>query len=277
MPAKTQFSSPPYKRSNLRRQLGKTFFTWRRRFAWLLYKRSFACTRQAAPLPHTVFSHRTPLLRQLRDLEMWLQHNKVTNLKLAVARMEGIILRPGQTFSFWRLVGRPTAKKGYLPGMVLSGGSFCPQTGGGLCQLSNLIYWMTLHTPLTVTERWRHNFDIFPDADRTQPFGSGATVAYNYIDLQIKNNTDTPYQLHVSVDDTHLHGQWRAEKTADCKYLVYESSHRISHEWWGGYMRHNILRRKVLDGEGRQINDEHIVENHAVMTYEPLLADSRTP
>ena len=46
-------------------------------------------------------------------------------------------------------------------------------TGGGLCQLSNLIYWMTLHTPLTITERYRHSYDVFPDSNRTQPFGSG--------------------------------------------------------------------------------------------------------
>ena len=45
--------------------------------------------------------------------------------------------------------------------MVLHYGSFQTGIGGGLCQLSNLIYWMTLHTPLTVTERYRHSFDVF--------------------------------------------------------------------------------------------------------------------
>ena len=86
---------------------------------------------------------------------------------------------------------RPTrilkAGKCLTGGMVLHNGGFKPGVGGGLCQLSNLIYWMTLHTPLTVVERWRHSYDVFPDAERTQPFGSGATVAYNHIDLQIRN------------------------------------------------------------------------------------------
>jgi len=49
--------------------------------------------------------------------------------------------------------------------------------------------------PLAVTERWRHNYDVFPDSDRTQPFGSGATVAFNYIDLQITNETNSTFQL----------------------------------------------------------------------------------
>lgn len=49
---------------------------------------------------------------------------------------------------------------------------------------------MTIHTPLTVVERWRHTYDVFPDNNRTQPFASGATCAYPALDLQIENRTD---------------------------------------------------------------------------------------
>lgn len=101
------------------------------------------------------------------------QENKVTNLKLAVKRLDGLILYPGETFSYWKRIGKPTARKGYKEGMVLFLGQIGGDIGGGLCQLSNLIFWMTLHTPLTVTERYRHSHDVFPDANRTQPFGSG--------------------------------------------------------------------------------------------------------
>ena len=83
--------------------------------------------------------------------------------------------------------------------------------GGGICQLSNLIYWMTIHTPLTVTQRYRHSYDVFSDSNRTQPFGSGATCAYNYLDLQIKNETNSTYQLVVYLTDTHLVGEWRSD------------------------------------------------------------------
>ena len=100
-------------------------------------------------------------------------------------------------------------KQGYVDGMVLFYGTFKKGIGGGLCQLSNLIYWATLHTPLTVTERYRHSFDVFPDSRRTQPFGSGATCSYNYLDLQIKNETSEPYQLHLFLTDSHLVGEWR--------------------------------------------------------------------
>ena len=78
---------------------------------------------------------------------MQYQYNKITNLRLAAARLDGVVLRPGETFSYWRLIGRPSRRKGYLDGIVLFCGTFRPGVGGGLCQMSNLIFWMTLHTP----------------------------------------------------------------------------------------------------------------------------------
>jgi vancomycin resistance protein VanW len=133
---------------------------------------------------------------------------------------------------------------------------------------------MTLHTPLTVKERWRHTHDVFPDANRTQPFGSGATVVYNYVDLQIKNDTPYEYQLKVWVGDKDLEGEWRSEQPCPFKYQIYESEHLIKQEWWGDYMRHNVIRRGVFDPNDNKISDEFVTENNAIMMYEPLLSEN---
>lgn len=268
-------STPPKSRSSVRLLLGSLYFTGLRYLTWLKPGKKYAGTKnQADPLPFLATAHQTPLIRDLRNVDMWLQHNKVKNLRLAVERINGIVLQPGETFSFWRTVGRPTRRKGYVEGMVLSNGSFYPGIGGGLCQLSNLIYWLTLHTQLTVTERWRHNYDVFPDADRTQPFASGATVSYNYIDLQIRNDTEAAWQLTVRVGVTHLQGEWRSDQPCRFHYQVYEDSHQISHEWWGGYVRHNTIRRKVFDINNNEIADEPVATNEAIMMYEPLLPEA---
>jgi len=261
----------PEMRSGFRMFGGKLYFTWRRYLTWLWQLNLYAGSVRENPLPFMIYRHKTPLLRHLRNIDMWLQYNKITNLKISTARINGITIKPGQVFSFWRSVGKPAKRKGYSEGMVLCNGSFYPEVGGGLCQLSNLIYWMTLHTPLTVTERWRHNYDVFPDADRTQPFGSGATVAYNYVDLQIRNDTNADFQLLVWVGDRYLHGEWRSEVPQNFIYEVYETEHRFTHELWGGYMRHNILRRKVFNMDGSRVTDEFVTENHAIMMYEPML------
>ena len=179
----------PVARSDLRLALGGAYYGTLRKLLWIKERSSFTRERCEAILPYSAASHKTPLMRRLRDVDMWMQENKVTNLRLASARVNGIVLHPGQTFSYWYLIGRPTARKGYLPGMLLRNGRAVAGVGGGLCQLSNLIFWMTLHTPLTVTERHRHGYDVFPDSDRTQPFGSGATCFYPYGDLMIRNDT----------------------------------------------------------------------------------------
>ncbi|CAM3874392.1 VanW family protein [Paenibacillus lactis] len=200
--------------------------------------------------------------------------DKVINLRLAVRRLDGLLIRPGETMSYWRMIGRPTRRKGYVDGMVLFYGGFRAGIGGGLCQLSNLIYWMTLHTPLQVTERHRHSYDVFPDSGRTQPFGSGATCSYNYLDLQIYNPTEDIYQLSVYVSDVELVGEWRCTAQPLYRYQVYEREHRITQEAWGGYARDNVIGRKVFSREGELLDDEWITENHALMMYSPLLAQN---
>lgn len=181
---------------------------------------------------------------------MALQRNKITNLRLAAVRLDGVVLHPGETFSYWKLIGKPSRRKGYLDGMVLFLGRIGSDVGGGLCQLSNLIFWMTLHTPLTVVERYRHSHDVFPDAGRTQPFGSGATCAYPHRDLMIRNDTDQDFQLCLRVGETHLEGEWRAVEPPHCRYELLERNHRIDQAAWGGYLRHNELYRRTYDLAG---------------------------
>lgn len=263
----------PVKRSKFRIQLGKLYYTTLRYVDWYFGKKKYSSQKKDALLPYIAFTHQTPLYRKLKNVDMWMQHNKVTNLKIAVKCLNGILLAPGETFSYWKLIGKPSRKKGYTDGMILFCGQFYAGVGGGLCQLSNLIYWMTLHTPLTVMERYRHSYDVFPDAQRTQPFGSGATCVYNYRDLQIYNGTNYTYQLHVYLTDEHLVGEWRTEKPNSFDYKVYEKKHWITHEYWGGYVRHNILYRQVYDLQGELINDEYITENHAIMMYQPFLTE----
>jgi vancomycin resistance protein VanW len=130
---------------------------------------------------------------------------------------------------------------------------------------------MTLHTPLTVTERYRHSYDVFPDSNRNLPFGSGATCVYNYRDLQIYNGTGQVFQLLVTLDDEYLNGEWRSSSDPYITYEVYEKNHIISHEYWGGYIRHNEIYRKVYSHENELICDQYITENNALMMYQPFL------
>jgi len=265
----------PVKRSDFRLFLGRMYYTFRRYLVWVFSGIQFAQREAGTTLPHRYFTHSTPLLRKLKDVDMSLQYNKIANLKIAIPKIHTVMLRPGQVLSYWKLIGRPTWLKGYKKGMVLKSGTVTARTGGGLCQLSNLIYWMTIHTPLTIKERHRHGYDVFPDSNRTQPFGSGATCFYNYGDLMIKNDTGHTFQLMLNITDENLEGAWLCDAPLAFTYEVYEKEHFMRSEFWGGYTRHNSIYRKKYNTAGTLAADEFVVENHAIMMYAPFLPDKK--
>ncbi len=263
----------PTMRSKLRLALGKAYHTLLRFIQWKKhepYARSFSNKK----LPEVHFKHKTILLRKLKDVDMKYQYSKIINLKIAVSQINGIVIHPGETFSFWKAIGKPTYNKGYVDGIVIAGGTVTYGVGGGLCQLSNLIYWMALHTPLQVIERHRHGYDVFPDSNRTQPFGSGATCFYPYGDLMIYNGTNADFQLCVEVGDEYLEGEWRSDISPEYKYEIVEKNHIMKGEYWGGISRHNELYRLIYDQYDNFLFEELVAENHALMMYSPFISES---
>ncbi len=228
-------------------------------------------SRTAESFEHTAARHSTPLFRDLPGIGIELQRNKAVNLRLAARRLDGIVLEPGRRLSFWLEVGPPTRRRGFLEGMILRKGRIEPGVGGGLCQLTNLLYWMTLHTPLSVMERWRHGYDVFPDTQRTQPFGSGATCAWPALDLQIGNPTGTPFHLSVRLAGGSLEGCWTSPEPPGSEYRIEERMHRIAFEYPGAYVRSNELWRIARNVRTGAESESIIAENRALMMYQPLL------
>lgn len=265
----------PIKRGKWRHRLGKEYFILKRKLRWHLSSEHYSRIRPEVETPHLLFEHQSTLLRKLKDIDMELQYNKITNLRLAVARVDGVVIRPGETFSIWRLVGRPSQRKGYLEGMMLHNGKVQRGVGGGLCQLGNLLYWIARYSPLSVQERWRHSFDVFPDVQRTIPFACGATLAYNYIDLVLRNNTEHTFRLHLWLDQTLLHGVLLCDTPLPWEYEIIETDHSIRQQWWGGYTRHNKIWRKVRHKASQEETTELIAENHAIMMYNPYLEQGK--
>ncbi|HRO75561.1 MAG TPA: VanW family protein [Crocinitomicaceae bacterium] len=241
---------------------------------WYFGTNNFAKVDAKITYKHSLIKHKSFLLRPLKDVEMYLQHNKVTNLRIAIKHINKVVIKPKQTFSIWQLVGRPTKLKGYLEGMTLHNGQISKDTGGGLCQLGNLLYWMVLHTPLTIKERWRHSYDVFPDINRTIPFACGATLSYNYIDLQLENNTDQTFQINLWLDDEYLNGEITCDTDLKMNYEIYETDHLFKQQWWGGYTRHNKIWKRITNLDNSQIAEELVTENNAIMMYSPLLENS---
>ena len=221
-------------------------------------------------LEFRVYKHQSVLVRKMGDSDIALQYNKVENLKLALKKINGILIYPGEVFSFCRLVGSTTRRKGYLDGMVLSNGEARAGTGGGLCQIANLIHWLCLHSPLTVIEHHHHSFDPFPDNGRVVPFGSGATIFYNYIDYRFRNDTDQTFQLVFWLDEKCINGDLRTDVELPYKYHVREENHRFVKVGDAYYRKNELWRDKYSKkGCGEILETELIRKNDALVKYIP--------
>lgn len=223
---------------------------------------------------YVAYSHKSLIRRKLGNVDMQLQENKAVNLAIAAPKINGIIINPGETFSFWKLVGRCSHRNGYKEGLTISSGKPTKGIGGGMCQFSNLIHWLALHSPLDIIEHHHHdNIDLFPDYGRQVPFGCGTSILYNYLDYRLKNNTDNTFQLIVYTTDTHLCGELRSSHPLDCKYhIIEENKHFVKQN--GVYYRRNTILRRIVDKKtGNEIGIEEIKKSNARVLYSESYID----
>lgn len=242
----------------------------RRRMSWFLDGKVYTKLKTNDKLPFRVKKHQSKLIKKLGETDMILQYNKVDNLKIVVERVNGTIIRPGETFSFCKTVGLPTKRKGYKLGMELSFGEAKAGIGGGICQSSNLMHWLALHSPLTINERHHHSFDPFPDDGRVLPFASGATVFYNYLDFQLTNTTKWTFQMNLWLTDTLLEGEIRVNEELDFNYHVQEKAHKFIKEGDTFYRSNEIWRTKNAKFKsGAIIEEELMFKNYGRVKYVP--------
>lgn len=247
------------------------------RFLYIFFrKKCYSLEFSKERLPYRYTKHSSKLIRDhVTDdplYQKW-QHNKVVNLKIAIKKINNCIIQPGQIFSFWHMVGRPTEKKGFLEGMELSRGAARAGIGGGICQLSNLLNWMAWHTPLTVLERSLHSYDPFPDQGRVLPFGSGAAVFWNYVDWQVINNTPYTFQFNVFIADGRLKGEIRCSFRPTQTFSVFEKNHFFEKRETGWYRSNEIwvsVFEKGIGGKSpKHLYDQRLVKNWSKVCYEP--------
>jgi vancomycin resistance protein VanW len=138
--------------------------------------------------------------------------NKIHNLTLAAQSITDLEIAPQQIFSLWTLLGAPTQDRGYLPGRSLVNQKLQAEYGGGLCQLSGLLYNLTVTAGLTILERHSHSVDLYTDETRFAPLGSDATVVYGYKDFRFRNSLEQPICVRILVGDDFVTGQLCGER-----------------------------------------------------------------
>lgn len=152
----------------------------------------------------TLAEYSCPLINPPSQRHMF--GNKLHNIQLAISRMQGIVLQPGEEFSFWALAKAPVPEQGYREGAMFINQRVTSSIGGGLCQLSGLIYNLALLSACDISERFNHSIDAYGEA-RYIPLGRDATVAYGKKGLRFRNPHPFPLRFELDVNEERASGR----------------------------------------------------------------------
>ena len=119
---------------------------------------------------------------------------RTTNLKLAMNKLNGVVVSPGETFSYNKTLGKRTAEAGYREAGGFAGGRVVQTLAGGICQISSTLYDAVVYANLEIVERHNHMFLAgYVGA------GKDATVVYGAYDFKFKNTRKYPIMLKTSI------------------------------------------------------------------------------
>ena len=157
--------------------------------------------------------------------------NRTTNLRLASDKINGVVLMPGEVFSYNSIVGERTIAAGYKNAAIYENGQVVDGLGGGICQVSSTLYNAVLYANLEVVERTNHMF-----LTTYVSGGRDATVAYGSLDFKFKNNRDYPVRIASSVQGGYCTVQIYGLKKED-DYQVEIITNKIGARTYEAYKR----------------------------------------
>lgn len=127
------------------------------------------------------------------------QHDRARNIEIAASHLDGVVLGPGETFSFNRAVGDRSEESGFRKAFEIKQGEMVEGVGGGTCQVASTLHAAAFFGGLDVLHRIGHSR---PSA--YIPMGLDATVVFPSVDLRLRNPHPFPVVLHAKVDDLTL-------------------------------------------------------------------------
>lgn len=125
---------------------------------------------------------------------------RIHNIKVGIGRFNGILLKPGEEFSFNNILGEVDEKSGYQPELVIKNGQIVPEYGGGLCQVSTTLFRSAIYAGLPIVERKSHSFPV----RYYTPQGFDSTIYPGITDLKFVNNTPNYILIQSKISGTKL-------------------------------------------------------------------------
>lgn len=174
--------------------------------------------------------------------------NRIHNIKVATGRFDGILLAPGEEFSFVEILGEVDGEHGYLPELVIKNDKTEPEFGGGICQVSTTAFRAAIYSGLEITARRNHAYPV----SYYNPQGMDATIYIPRPDLRFINNTPGNILIQTKLDGTELTFQFYG--TDDSRKIEIDGPH-ITERNPDGSMK-TYFTQKVTSSDGKIVLDE---------------------
>lgn len=123
--------------------------------------------------------------------------NRIDNVVLAAKSIDGLVLAPGEQFDYNKALGERTTERGYKAAGAYSGGEVVQEVGGGICQVSSMVYYAALLSNLQIDTRSCHYFPV----SYVNP-GMDATVSWGGPEFRFTNDREWPIRIEAGVDES---------------------------------------------------------------------------
>ncbi|MCK5475934.1 MAG: VanW family protein [Candidatus Pacebacteria bacterium] len=191
--------------------------------------------------------------------------NRKHNIAVGAGKFQGILIGPGDLFSFNKVLGNVGPREGYLPELVIKKGETVPEYGGGLCQVSTTTFRGAVLAGLEVTERKNHAYAVKYYA----PQGTDATIYPPHPDLQFKNNTPAYILIQTKIEGNKLYFDFYGSD--DGRNVQMKGP--VTYNWEEDGSMKSVWTQQVFDK-----NEELLFEKKFYSTYRsPKLYPQKNP
>jgi vancomycin resistance protein YoaR len=181
--------------------------------------------------------------------------NRIYNIRRALQQFSGVIVKPGEEFSFVKYLGVVDGSTGYLPELVIRNNKTEPEFGGGICQVSSTVFRAAIYSGLKITERRNHSYAV----QYYKPYGMDATIYVPRPDFKFINNTPGAIFMQPEIEGTDL--IFRFFGTRDGRTATVEGPH-ILEKNDDGSIKKTIFTQIVKDAEGKEMIKESFTSNY---------------
>jgi vancomycin resistance protein YoaR len=181
--------------------------------------------------------------------------NRIYNIKRALQQFTGVVVLPGEEFSFVKYLGVVDGSTGYLPELVIRNNKTEPEFGGGICQVSSTVFRAAIYSGLKITERRNHSYAV----QYYKPYGMDATIYIPRPDFKFLNNTGAAIVMQPEVSGTEL--IFRFFGTRDGRVATVDGPH-ILEKNGDGSIKKTVFTQIVKDANGGEMIKDSFTSNY---------------